>query len=223
MKTMNFGITIRNNRTGAYLTLPVLPTNGKITYNGGDKKAISVDIVNLGTVDFPQGMDLDKISLSSFFPARYDPGYCQTSSLKKPLEYRDIFNSWKKSGDSLQVVCPAAGINTTMHLKSFVPDYGRGAEGDIYYTADFVELKTIKAVKIKTTQTAISKKKTAASRPPAPKKPKPKTYTVKPGDYLIKIAKKLGIKNWRTDLYEPNKGVIGPNPNLIYPGQKLKV
>ena len=45
-------------------------------------------------------------------------------------------------------------------------------------------------------------------------------YIVQRGDSLSKIAKKLGIPNWRT-LYEQNKAVIGSNPNLIRPGQKL--
>ena len=45
-------------------------------------------------------------------------------------------------------------------------------------------------------------------------------YTVRKGDTLSGIAKKLGIPNWRT-LYEQNKAVIGSNPNLIRPGQKL--
>ena len=45
-------------------------------------------------------------------------------------------------------------------------------------------------------------------------------YKVQRGDTLSGIAKKLGIPNWRT-LYEQNKAVIGSNPNLIRPGQKL--
>jgi LysM repeat protein len=49
-------------------------------------------------------------------------------------------------------------------------------------------------------------------------------YTVKPGDWLAKIAKaKLGAADkWRA-LYALNKKVIGSDPNLILPGQKLKM
>lgn len=45
-------------------------------------------------------------------------------------------------------------------------------------------------------------------------------YTVKSGDTLSGIARKLGIPSWRT-LYEANKSVIGSNYNLIRPGQQL--
>ena len=50
------------------------------------------------------------------------------------------------------------------------------------------------------------------------------TYTVVSGDSLSKIAKKhLGdAKRWR-ELYDANKGVIGDDPDLIKPGQKLRI
>ncbi|MER7398505.1 transglycosylase family protein [Streptomyces sp. NPDC000151] len=55
--------------------------------------------------------------------------------------------------------------------------------------------------------------------------PKPVTghgnYTVKSGDTLGKIAKAHGA-DWKT-VYAKNKSVVGGNPNLIFPGQKLNV
>lgn len=47
-------------------------------------------------------------------------------------------------------------------------------------------------------------------------------YTVKPGDYLIKISERLGSKSFWNDLYEANADLI-QNSNLIYPGQKLVI
>ena len=51
-----------------------------------------------------------------------------------------------------------------------------------------------------------------------------RTYTVRPGDSLSKIAKALmgDAKKWRA-LYEANKDVVGSNPDLIHPGQVLKI
>lgn len=64
---------------------------------------------------------------------------------------------------------------------------------------------------------------------PAPKPaPKPKTgtnqrtYVVKSGDSLSKIAAQFGIRDWHT-LYAANRGVVGSNPNMIHPGLRLKI
>lgn len=46
-------------------------------------------------------------------------------------------------------------------------------------------------------------------------------YTVKAGDTLAKIAKAHGT-TWKS-VYANNKSVIGGNPNMIFPGQKLSV
>jgi hypothetical protein len=50
----------------------------------------------------------------------------------------------------------------------------------------------------------------------------PRTYTVRSGDTLSGIAAQLGISDWRR-LYEANRGVVGPDPNRIFPGQVLVV
>ncbi len=53
-------------------------------------------------------------------------------------------------------------------------------------------------------------------------KEKSKTYVVKPGDSLSKIAKlELGNSSVWNKIYQLNKKVIGSNPNAIKPGQKL--
>lgn len=63
---------------------------------------------------------------------------------------------------------------------------------------------------------------------PSPPSPDPapgdNLYTVKPGDYLMKIAREqCGDANAWPKIYEDNKSVIGGNPNLIYPGQQLVI
>lgn len=46
-------------------------------------------------------------------------------------------------------------------------------------------------------------------------------YTIKPGDTLSEIACKYKVST--SELYEKNKNIIGQNPNLIYPGQIIKI
>lgn len=48
-------------------------------------------------------------------------------------------------------------------------------------------------------------------------------YLVRPGDNLTLIAQKVcGNENWQK-IYDQNKHIIGNNPNLIFPGQVLKI
>jgi LysM repeat protein len=58
--------------------------------------------------------------------------------------------------------------------------------------------------------------------PATPGAPPRRTYTVQPGDTLSGIAAKLGLGGWQR-LYDANRGVIGGDPNRIYPGQVLVV
>lgn len=223
IKNMKVEINVQDVERGRYYGIPVLPPT--IQYTNGDTTAHSINIVDLGAVEIPNGRDLDSFSWSSEFPARYDPGYVVVgkTALKKPIDYKNLFEGLKARKAPVQLIIPVLGINKTMYISSFVPEFV-GFEGDIKYSMTFRELRTIRPKKLTVGGTAPPKgKKQPADRPPAAAKPKPKTYTVVSGDTLIKIAKKLGIKNWRSDLYEPNKKVIGNNPDQIKPGQVLKI
>ncbi|MEV0602994.1 transglycosylase family protein [Streptomyces sp. NPDC050315] len=46
-------------------------------------------------------------------------------------------------------------------------------------------------------------------------------YTVRPGDNLSAIAAEYGLTEGWTGLYDANEGVIGADPDLIQPGQRL--
>lgn len=75
-------------------------------------------------------------------------------------------------------------------------------------------------------KTVVKKKKTRPKSTTSKKHKtkKSKSYTVKKGDCLYAIARKFygsGSK-WKK-IYKANKKKIGSNPNLIYPGQKLKI
>jgi nucleoid-associated protein YgaU len=50
-------------------------------------------------------------------------------------------------------------------------------------------------------------------------------YTVKAGDSLSKIAREYDsqIPGLAQKIYKHNKEVIGPNPNMIHPGQELYI
>lgn len=47
--------------------------------------------------------------------------------------------------------------------------------------------------------------------------------TVRPGDTLSQLASRYNVKGGWTALYHTNRSTIGSNPNVIHPGQRLKV
>ncbi|SPF00407.1 M23 family metallopeptidase [Streptomyces sp. MA5143a] len=57
----------------------------------------------------------------------------------------------------------------------------------------------------------------------AAKKKATRTYTVKAGDYLAKIAHEQHVQGGWKRLYSDNRSVIGSDPALIHPGLKLTI
>lgn len=221
IKGVDVVISLRDMDKGTYLVVPVTPST--LSYQDGSTISTTVQILNVGDIDIPVGVALDTISWSSFFPARYDPSYCSTDRLLKPTEYRNRLSSWKENQSALQVIIPSASLNKRVYLADFSWEFGAGFEGDLYYSLTFREHKQFKPKQLTPDgDTPPPKgKKQAADRAAAPSKAAPKTYTVKSGDSLSLIGKKLGI-NWNT-IYTKNKALIGPNPGKIKPGQVLKL
>lgn len=210
VQKINVDITIKDNTTGAYVRIPVLPQ--KVQYTDGEMKVKSIDVLNLGTIDFPYGVELDEISWDSFFPSRYDASYCTHENILDPISYRNQFSTWKDQKTALQVICPAFGINKTMYLKSF-PWSGEGFECDIVYQVTFRELKTKKPQQLTPSGIAPPKgKQGPAQRPPVPAIKPPPKVKVKPGESLYKKEKQLNLPTG--SLYEKNKALIGPSPRI---------
>jgi LysM repeat protein len=67
--------------------------------------------------------------------------------------------------------------------------------------------------------------KRKSPQPPAsPPEAENKIYVVKPGDNLSKLARTFyGDERLWKKIYEANKAIIGGNPNLIHPGQRLVI
>ena len=95
---------------------------------------------------------------------------------------------------------------------------------DSYYSIKLYEWRDYSAKRIalpaQKSEPAKAQEPTRAGQPAS----KPKTYTVKSGDCLWNIAKALyGNGADYTKIYNANKGTIGKNPNLIYPGQTFTI
>lgn len=156
---LGIDVDITLKAENSYMNVPVIPAT--ISYTDGDTTPVTVSILQLGDVDFHNGVSLDALSWSCFFPARYDAGYCKTSNLLTPTDYRNKLSSWKDSGAEIQVIIPSAGINKTMKVSSFKWEL-KGFEGDIYYDVTFKEHKDVKPIQVAAKKIVVQASRAAA-------------------------------------------------------------
>lgn len=196
-----------------------LPVNPEEVVCPGAKKFETVSIVNIGDIDFPNGDERSGVSFSSFFPAEYDPSYCRYPDIPDPNEAMAMLINWRIKRAPIQLLITHTYVNITALLTRTEYRYVGGEMGDIHYEIEFRQWRD---VKVRTTEEMSSSASDAAGEPRSDLKPIPKTYTVKSGDSLWKIAKlELGNGAKYKELYELNKSTIGPDPSKIFPGQKL--
>lgn len=194
--------------------LPVAPPN----YTVGKTSNNSTFLVeNIGEISFIGKSNLINLpAIETFFPNQ-NYGFCKYSTFPKPNECVALINKWINSGKPIRYTITGTSVNLECTIENF--EYSeRDGTGNIYFT---LELKEYKRIILQTITATTSKAVSTSKR--VVTKIIPKTYTVKKGDSLWYIAKKLygnGMK-WK-DLYSKNKSKI-KNPNLIFPGQVLTI
>lgn len=202
------------------LRLPVNPETLSIASPFGFE---DVAVSRIGEFTVIGDRQLREFSFSSFFPRDYNATYCEYSGFPKPDAMVKLIEQFRDARKPIQFTVTGTSVNFSVTIRDF--DYEpekAGSPGDIYFN---ITLKEFRNVTIKKIAPAKPKVNPKPSRPPAKPSP-PKTYTVKKGDCLWKIAAKPSIygsgAQWRK-IYNANKKVIGKNPNLIFPGQKLVI
>lgn len=199
------------------IQLPVLPETFK-TNNGSSND--SMDITGLGEIIIMQSRPALQFSFSSFFPAARFPGL-QVSSITKPLELVQKINTWKASKKPVHFIATACGVDLYCSIEKFNYSEEGGDPGTYQYD---ITLKEYREITVRQVKVDIPSKEATVEKEEArvDNSVQPKTYTVKSGDCLWNIAKQFyGRGSDYTKIYNANKGTIGGNPNLIYPGQVL--
>ena len=208
----NYGMTLIAG--GREIDIPVLPEKLKVTSPGNNDTAT---VLVLGDILILRKKGLRTVAWDSFFPVNDAPFV--TGRITDPVE---IVKAIQKARDSLDpvrflITGTDLDINVRMGVETFDYEERAGELGDFYYSIKLSEWKDYSPRRI--------------VLPPEPAKPaqakeppKQKTYTVKAGDCLWNIAKKFyGKGSDYTKIYNANKGTIGSNPNLIYPGQVFTI
>lgn len=199
---------------GPSFHLPVNPEEVNISRSKGME---TVQIIGKGEIDFPSGQKVREISFSSFFPKIYDSSYCKYSELPDPQSAMNRLTTWMNARTPIRLIISETEVNVLVLISAHNSTFKGGEPGDVYYDLTcrtWTDIR-VRSIDNKNSSQAGSERRTDV-------KPAAKTYTVKSGDSLWLIAK-LAYGNgqrWK-DIYELNKKLIGPSPDLIRPGQKL--
>lgn len=216
------------------LTIPINPEEMTITRAAENE---DINLVGIGNATRKGDVGLYKITIESFFPAAGTYFYTGVQPATCVNFINTIFNADNKNNNVAKLVTSGLPSNISMYfvIENFEYTYKAGEESDIYYTLELKQyipygatvvtksLSGLAAARASNDKTVISQKPTPAPQPvQKPSPPPPKTYTVVRGDCLWNITKKYTGNGARwNELYNINRGVIGGNPNLIYPGQVL--
>lgn len=199
------------------LRFPVLPDIIKVG-NGSMNK--SVDVAGLGEIVIKQDRPALTIEFSCFFPAGSFPGI-QVSSITPPKTLKQKVEKWKNSYKPAHFILTGTDFNMFCTIENFPCIEKGGDVGTIHYTLALKEYREVSARQIKVSNNTASVPPETPTR--TDNREQPKTYTVVAGDCLTIIAKRvLGNGSRYTEIYELNRDIIS-NPNLIYPGQVLKL
>ena len=206
---------------GREINIPVLPAKLNVSSPGKNER---VTVLELGEVLLLRKKGLRILSWESFLPVSKAP--YTVGQIRDPVSIVQAIQKARDQKSPVRFLITGTDLdcNLRMGIDSFEYEERSGELGDLYYTIKLYEWKDISPKRI-----VLPEKKEEPAKTQEPERPgKPeqtsKTYTVKPGDCLWNIAKKFyGKGSDYTKIYNANKGKIGSNPNLIYPGQVFTI
>lgn len=212
--------------------LPVTPS--KLTFKINNKNKTMI-LIEEGEINIPKKAGLTDIDFECEIPQVKQPYAVYPAGFKGATYFLNYFEELKTSKKPFQfIVCRQSpngkkffntNIKVTLEDYKITEDAKQGFDLKVK-----ISLKQWRDYGTKTVNITLSNSKAKASVEPtretvnSPAPAASQTYTVVRGDCLWNIAKKFyGNGSKYTVIYNANKGVIGGNPNLIYPGQVLTI
>ncbi|MFZ4454340.1 LysM peptidoglycan-binding domain-containing protein [Salibacterium aidingense] len=210
------------NNGAERLRLPVNPDTIEITSPFGYE---DVEVARIGEYTIIGERGLREVSFSSFFPAVYNPSYCEYEDFPSPQECVNTIERWRDTRRPIRLTIPGADVNLAVTLRSFPIEPERaGNPGDIYYEMSFKQYRFISFKSVRNEDDDAGTVSASADSKREDTRDQPNTYDVKRGDTLWDIANhKLGDGGRWQELYEANEDVIGKDPDAIQPGMTLEL
>ncbi|MFD3259986.1 LysM peptidoglycan-binding domain-containing protein [Paenibacillus lentus] len=205
-------IRLRDEAAGTDFVFPVNPEEVRITRGKGYE---TVNILSYGEFDIATAERVREITFSSFFPTWWGDTEAKPAPKEAMHRLTEIMNSKRPVRLMIENL-----VNLLVFITVHDTTFKGGEPDDIYFD---LTARAWRQPKIHTKAGSAAGGGNAGGSTSRPDlKKTPKTYTVKSGDSLSKIAKlELGDSSKWSAIYNLNKKTIGPNSNLIKPGQKL--
>lgn len=212
--------------------LPIAPEKLQIKINNGNKTVV---LINEGQINIIKSPKLTDIEFECIIPHTKYPFATYPFGFKPASYYLNHFEQLKTRRAHFSFVVsrtlPTGKVLFSTNITATLEDYKIIEQAkDGFDLTVKIKLKQYKAFGTKTvtikngSSNTKSKATVNKKRDSSKSTSSSQTYTVVKGDCLWSIAKKFyndGSKY--TVIYNANKKVVGGNPNLIYPGQKLTI
>lgn len=93
----------------------------------------TVNILSLGEYDFPAGEKVKEVAFSSFFPAVYDPGYCNYENLPDPQEAMNQLTTMMNGKSPVRLIISGTAVNVLVTIAAHNSSFKGGEPGDVYF------------------------------------------------------------------------------------------
>lgn len=201
------------------ITFPMIPESIE---TGDATIFLSYDIMRTGKIKIPNGDELETISWEGIFPgeSRRNAPYVRTWTAPETL--KETLKRFRQARKKMRLLITETSVNLDVYIVDFQGTY-KGGHGDFHYKINFLQAKDLVVLSEDELTEAVNNVSSATEKKRADNREAPSSITVVSGDSLWKLAQKhLGDGSRYGEIYNLNKDVI-KNPNLIYPGQVLKL
>ena len=210
---MDYYLSFNNNEER--IRLPVIPSSFEVSI---PHQNTTVNITEIGEINLIGKTGLMSMTIESFFPAQ-QYSFCLYNDFLKPYEYIKQLLKWKESSRPIRVIVTGTPVNYAMAIESLTYSEVDGT-GDVYFS---LELKEYRFIKTPSSNIITTTNGTALTIPITQRETKSiaTEYTVKSGDTLWLIAKKLTGDGSNYQVIATKNNIS--NPDKIYVGQKLVI